>query len=588
MGVTRSLGWFVVLGGLGALLWLTSREEPVQKPVDARALLGGRNLLDADRFSFRHEEPSLPLEFERSANGTWNIVEPVRDLASAAVLRSLSQAIDGARLMPGYRVEEITPKLLAECGLDHPRASFAVHYPDGTAIELALGLEGPLGDDVFVRRIEKGADGRIDRVSRALFNALQVRPHEAREPLVFANDATTVQRLRVTRRIAGAAALDVVELVRVGVSGWRIDKPTDLRSDPLAATTFVSTLVGLRADRFISGDPTAVEQSGPPAPDDAILEVDGGLGPETVTLRFDASSGGMIGHAAPRDLWFACDTRQLDQVITLPVRELRARWLLAMPIEDAQAIRITRPGDAVPFEILRDGLGQLRLARPVDALLDATASAEMIQALHSAAALDFVADDFGDGKTYGLGDQAMTVEIEGKARNREAILLGSDKDDTATFAARQGEKQVVTVPREVAVRLRRPWTDYVDRRVLSLESGALVGRIRRELPEGRAIEFVRGDDGAFRRGGSDGAVVDLDATLDALRELVSERALARDAAQAATSLGTLQLVAPSGQLLTNLELWRDADGRVLCALPRLAGVVFRLGARDSRDILALD
>ena len=586
MAIARTLGFVVVLSGLGIGLWWTSREVP-RATFDGRAVLGGRSLAGAASFSFRRDKGVLPLEFERDPSGEWYVTDPVHDLASVAIVDALQTAFDRALLVPGYPPEEITPDLLMQTGLDDPRAEIEVRWPDGTAVALQLGLEGPLGDDLFARRTEAGADGRIDRVDRSLLNALQINPTEAREALVFRNDAVQVREIRVARRLPQVSEPDVLEMVRQGSTTWRIVVPHDLRADDARAMTFAASLLSLRVERFIPGDPAADGTLGPEAPDDVVVEIDGGRGKETLTVRLNRSSGSLLGHVMPRDIWFLCGSREFDAVIELPLRELRARWLFAVQIEDARTVRILDPTRPTPFELARDGLGTLAIVRPVACGVFSQASSELIQAFHSMGALDFVADGVTDFAPYGLGETALRVEVVGRGSTTETVLIGSDTGEAEAYARRGDEPQVVTIPREVAARLRRPWTDYVDRRLLSIESSALLGRVRRELPDGSAIVLERGADGRFQRPGAVGPTPELEASIEVLRELHADLVLGRDALPAVVPAGRLLVSAPSGQVLGEFELWEGPDHRAWCAIPRVAGVVFRLSARDSRDVLAL-
>ena len=313
--------------------------------------------------------------------------------------------------------------------------------------------------------------------------------------------------------------------------------------------------------------------------------VHGGFGKERVELRFQRGAGQLLGHVMPRNVWFTCPVQDYESWIVMPLRELRARWLLDVAIDDVRSLRITVP-DQPPLELARDDLGQFRIARPVAAAVDPTAIGELVQAFRGLGALDFVDHAPTDLARYGLDAAAVRVEIE-SASQKAAILLGADSGDAASFCKRVDEPQVVTVPREVVRRLRRPFTDLVERRVLAIESSGAIQSIRRDLPDGSAVTFARGDDGRFARTGAEGPALDLEASLDALRDLRAETVLLRSEVAESAAAGRLTIIAPSGQQLAELELWQASDGRVLCATPRVPGVVFRLSARDGRDLIAL-
>lgn len=581
MGFGRVLGFLVVLGGLGGALWWSKQTEPLP-PAAARAVLDGRSLGEAERIQFRRADLA-PIELERSADGGWRIAEPVRDRAAASVVQAMQQAFDRAQFVPGYVAAEIDERLLGECGLVPPQAELRAWYADGAEFVLELGLPGPLGHDLFARRTEAGAEPRIDRVDRSLLNALQVNVDEVRDRFVFATSPELASAVRIERPTGVGGARETVGVAREGGGRWRITAPKDLRADPARVFTLVSALLALRIEEFVPGDPSA-SAVGPESLFDAVVEIDGSLGSERLELRFLRETGRLVGHVTPRGIWFAAPIADFREWVEAPLRELRARWLVEVPVDELEAIRIAQPGGG-EVEFTRDGLGQFRIARPIASNVDAVAMAELVQALRSLAAMEFVADAPGELARYGLTDGALRVELEAP-RAKGAVRIGLDSGDELAFAQAEGEAQVVAIPRLVAQRLRRPWTDYVERRVLALESSGAIGAVRRELADGATLEIARGADGAFLRAG---VPVDagFEASLDVLRDLRAEAVLPRPALTDARPAGRLVVMAPSGQVHLDLELLGDAEGRSYVAIARLPGLVLRLSARDGRDLLAL-
>ncbi|MBI5852553.1 MAG: DUF4340 domain-containing protein [Planctomycetes bacterium] len=577
----RLLGLIAVLLALGALLWWSGRKDP-QKPIDLRAVLGGRSLADAEHVAFRRSADLAPIELARGDDLQWRVVEPVRDRASTAFVQAMQSAFDKAQLVPAYPADQVTPALLAETGLATPEGELTAHWSGGETVVLQIGLQGPLGHDLFARRAEPGADGRIDRVDRSLLNALQANVHEVRDPFVFGMGPDLASRVRIERGGVAPGTRDVLALERDDAGRFLITEPKALRADPARAYTLISALLALRVLEFVPGDPSA-SAVGPDSPFDAVIEIGGSLGAERLELRFLKESERMIGRIEPRGVWFAAPLADFAGLIEVPARELRARWLIEVPIDDAQVIRIT-PHGMPPFELLRDGLGQFKVARPITCPVDAAAMAELLQAFRSLSALEFVVDEPKDLVPYGL-DAACVVELEGP-RGSGGARIGADGGEDLAYAMPSGEGQVVAIPRIVAQRLRRPVVDYVERRLLALESAAAIGAIRRTTQDGASVAFARGADGSFTR---DGVPVDpaFEASLDALRDLRGETVLPRDAITGATPAGRLVVEAPTGQLHLDVELFVGQDGRALCTTARLPGVVFRLSARDGRDLLAL-
>jgi hypothetical protein len=587
MGWRGNLAAIAVLGGLGYLLWASdpSSVEPDETGSLTESVLGGRSVLDAARIVVRPDPEALWIEFERDGAGAWRVVEPIRDLASAAVLDSLRIALDPARLLVAFEANEVDERILQETGLDVPRAGVLVEWPDGTVVDLAVGLPSPYGEDLFARRVEEGASGRIYRVHRAVQNALTFHPGDARERQVFRADAGQTQAVRIVRRgLRADGSDDTVALERRG-NDWLLIEPAALRVDQRQTATLVQALAGLRVDTFLPGKPSELSPVGPEKPADVTLELVGGFGPEPVELFFVNDKAGIVGHASARDLWFSCESRGYHQVVEVPIQAIRAQWLFQAPLEDVSLLRI-EGGEGPAFELERQPAGAFRLLRPLAWPADPTAVSELVQGLRSISVVEFAADGVEDFGPFGLAEGALALELQvGARRSSERILFGAATGEGSTFARRADEPHVVTVPRAAVDRLRRPFWSYVGRQILRIEDGGRVRRLVRILPDGTEVVFERGEDGAWRRGDADENLPIVADTFDLLRDLRAAEVL--PAVEGAESAGALRIVAVSGQVLGEVALESMPDGRAACRIVGADAVRFVLSARDSRDVLGL-
>jgi hypothetical protein len=587
MGWRGNLAAIATLGGLGYLLWASdpSQAQPDDSGALTESVLDGRSVLDAIRVVVRPDPEALWLEFERDGAGAWRVVEPIRDLASAAVLDSLRIALDPARLLVAFEEDEANERILQETGLDVPRAGVRVEWPDGSVIDLAVGLPSPYGEDLFARRVEDGASGRIYRVHRAVQNALTIYADDARERQVFRADAAQAQAVRIVRRgLRPDGSDDTVALERRG-NDWLLLEPAPLRVDQRQTAILVQALAGLRVDTFLPGKPSELSPLGPEKPPDVTLELQGGFGPETVELFFINDKAGIVGHAVARDLWFSCESRGYHQVVEVPIQAIRAQWLFQASLEDVSILRI-EGGEGPAFELERQPAGAFRLLRPLAWPADPTAVSELVQGLRSISVVEFAADSAEDFAPYGLEEGALSLELQvGPRRRGERLLFGNETGQGSTFARRADESHVVTVPRAAVDRLRRPFWSYVGRQILRIEDGGRVQRLIRTLPDSGEVVFARGEDGAWRRQGAEEKLPLVADTFDLLRDL-----RAADVVPAPGGLqpaGSLRIVAVSGQVLGEITLESMADGRVACRIEGAEAVRFVLSARDSRDVLAL-
>lgn len=587
MGVRGTLVLLLLLVGLGLVLWWSESRGEEGGAALTESVLDGRSLLDADRIVVRPDPDAVPIEFERGgeAGAGWHVVEPVRDLASAAVLEALRVAYDGAQRVVAYEPEDVDAALLAETGLDTPRASLRVEWPDGGVVGLAIGLPGPFGHDLFARRVEPGASQRIYRVQTALRNALQLTPADARERLVFRSGIGVVRSIRLVRR-GDDGAEDVLGLVRRGTA-WVMREPAALRIDQTQTDGFVRAVLGLRIDEFLPGRPQeGLAPIDPSAPPDVRIEIEGGPQSEQVDLYFLEGRAALVGHNHLRALWFTCETRGYEQVVEIPIRTLRAYWLFQGPVDELQTIRLL-PSDAPPLELERRTGSEFRLLRPIAYDADPTAVSELLQALRSLAVVEFVADDVQDMAPYGLGEDALVLEVERRRARPDRILVGDDAGPETTWLRRADEPHVVTVPRGVVERLRRPWWIYVDRQLLRIANSERVHKIVRTLPDGGRVEFERGGDGRWRKGGEGDPLPLVADIFDMLRDLRAADVLPAAELGELTPRGAIELVTQLGQVVGRCELAETADGRAACSVQDAPGVRFLLSARDGRDVLGL-
>ena len=171
----------VLLGVVGLLILMLvwTQAGPVGTGAVFEPVLGGQRLASARRIVIDHEgAPSIVLEL--GDDDRFWMVEPVRDLASSAVLRSLAGSYETATRMVAYTPEEIEsdPRLMRETGLDVPRARIRFEFPAGPTVDVNLGEEAPLGQEVFL-----GMGDTIYRSGLDLFTVLDTNVDDMRERL---------------------------------------------------------------------------------------------------------------------------------------------------------------------------------------------------------------------------------------------------------------------------------------------------------------------------------------------------------------------------------------------------------------------
>ncbi len=580
-GLGGTLLLLLVLVAIGVAFWLSRGAPAAGDDSLTVSALDGRHLMRAARIAVQNDPNGAAIEFEQDGGGRWRVVEPVRDLASVARLEAIAKAYDTAQLVHAYEKRDVTDKLLADTGLDTPLARLEVHWPDDHSIEIRIGQKGPLGRDRFAMR-----DGEVFRVQEALMTSLQFTPQEARDPFVFQNLPEQVERIRLTRR-TDSGAQESIALSRPGGGAWTFTEPAGLRVDPERAAAFVQGLLGLRVTRFLQGRPSElVGPTGPEAPPDAVIEVEGLGGRERVVLRRDAAAGELIGESDVRDSWFAVEDRKYRAVLETPLLSLRAHWLLTLPLDETERIRIVVPGKR-PIELVRRAGKTLALAQPVASRAWPTAVSELLQALRGLAVREFVEDGAHDLDRYGLGEGRTEVTLHAARWNKPDVLyVGADRGDGATFLKRADEPNVVAIETKTADVLRRPWTDYVDRGVTHIDEPSTVRAIT-HVHGDRTVRFVRGDDGFWHRQGETERVPIVDEINDLLVELTAKAVLPK-AAWNVTDTATVRVEGLGGRVLDTLEVGPTADGGYLARTGPDAEFIYALELRDGRDLFGLE
>ena len=587
MGLRQTLVLATVAGGLGALVWWTGRkdEETVLDEGLEIAAIGERPILSAERLWVRGQPKARPLRFARR-DGDWRLIEPVDDLASMAMLEQLATPIDGARLTRVYAADELTDDILAQTGLDEPRATLRVDFggeDDADDVELAFGAEDPLRRGVYVMR---GADVFLG--SAAMVSALQGSAEQFRESRIFRNVPRSTRALKVRERRTDGT-IDELAIERRSRGAWRIVKPIDAPADTRSVALFLTNMLGQRADSFVDGNLERDPTFGPEAEPDFLLEVAGDAGAETVRMWRETDAGGTVtGLRAihrPRDRAFRLGAVTAEGVFRRAVDSLRQRVLLDRRIDDVQRIVLDAGAGVAPVVFGRGRSGEFGLVQPID--WPARRMGELLSSLQGLVATGF-RDGSEDPVAAGFRPPTLTIRLEGRASgDRTEIQIGR-KLDGGYLARRTDEEYLVVVPSEPVDALRTEWTSWVDFKTI-YDSGAPEQVRWLTFRRGARVLDYRSDaEGVWRVGdrviGLDVADVD-DVALN-LADLGGAAAVTPAALAAAEDTEFLiDLKRPEGARLQTYRV-RTMDGRIFVRIEG-AAVWFRIGGTLGESLVRL-
>ncbi len=455
------MGWrtlvalvFVVLGLL--LTLRLTQEQPSNRGDVAVPLMAGHRLASATRIQWQFRDQDF-LEIRREPGGPFRLVYPLEDLAAMDALASIASTYESAML--GETPLPDTDENRSKTGLDVPRLVVEVDFEDGAKERLEIGSDGPLGNDLFVRR-----EGRIYRGGLALYTSLERSLDDLRERACFRTPFAAVAEVVVDRALPSGAR-ETMRLVRGG-DGWRMVEPIRAKAATAAANSFVGNLLALRIDLFVAG-PLRL----PDGPPDVMVTARGGKQDEVLKLWLDTQEN-LLGQLPDRGISFKSLNSQYSRIFKETAEELRSRILVPVPdIYHQTLLMMVDFGEGEPrLRVRRESTDSpWQLEEPIQAPAEAEACNQLLTALNNMRALAFLPADTEPAQ-YGLGPGGLRVALQAQGDVvTHRLRIGRDgvhEGLEVTYAAADGEPvEVVTVPQGAAERIRRPWTEYVPRRI---------------------------------------------------------------------------------------------------------------------------
>lgn len=553
----------VLAAGLALALRWTGGDDTGDGDLTEPAL-DGRHLLDAQRIAVRPQPDAQLIELRRGAGYAFEMVEPLRDVASRAVLLSLGSAFDTARLIETYAPEDLTDDLLDQLGLRPPRAEINADFGEHT-VRLEIGEEGPLGEDVYVRK-----NGKVYRGGKALYTVLQGTPDDYREHVLFRNDASTWRKLAIEtphQRLA---------VERGGGAEYRITEPISARAQPAECEALATAILGLTVGRFVGGNMT------PPGRADCTIEVDGGAGQESLQLWFQPD-GSPLALLRPRELVFALPRADYSTLLLASADGLRSRLLIPAPPDDLAELQIDPGAGRGKALVLRRAANQLlEVAEPVRAPAHAPAVTRVLEALAVLTAQSFVDAGPEDYAALGLEAGPLSITAKGRIDTRAVtVLLGRIEGDVC-YARRADEPWVVTVPKRCAEAFAAPWTEFVGRIVYQAPAIDNIWRLQYRRGD-RTWTYAKGEDGAWHREGEAEVSETARAAVIALCDLRAVAVREPEAEEPADEVH-VELQLENGMLVQRLGV-RPVGTRALVRTPKLA-VTYEVDEPTAAKILA--
>lgn len=570
-----------VVAALGTALWLTD-EQPDDKGSVSVSLLSNHRIATAVRMQWRFLDEEA-VEVRRVPGGPFRLVYPLEDYLAQDHLANVASTFDSA--MIGETPFPDDPENRVRTGLDKPRLEFEVDFEDGTKERIQIGSEGPLGNDLFVRR-----NGQIYRGGLGLFTALKKGIDDLRERQVFSTPPGVVTEVEVDRATKDGGR-EVMKLARGG-DGWRLVAPIAARAATSSANSFVGNILAMRIDLFVTG-PLRL----PDGPADLVLTLRGGAQDEVVRLWRDTQEN-LFGRLDGRKVSFKTLNQQAQRIFIETADELRSRLLIPLrDIYHEATTMMVDGGESRPrIVVSRESVDAAwRLQEPIVGVAEPQAANELLTAINNLRAMSFVPPGVTAAQC-GLADGAVVVAVQG-IRDPAPHRVRIGRDDVienlpVSYAALpDAPEDIVAVPKGAVDVIRRPWTDYVARAIFAIVEPVTSAYLARGVGGGRRL--VVDDSGRWTD--PTGVAVEDDRVadvIDRIRDLQSKRArLLQDAGlgEPDWSIVLGRNYEPLDSVgFGALDVW-DKEGQPLVVRSRtgVEGVVHDLSPVDSDNLRRL-
>jgi hypothetical protein len=333
-----------------------------------------------------------------------------------------------------------------------------------------------------------------------------------------------------------------------------------------------------------------------------VVTVRGVLGEETVNL-WTVEDSQLLGYMPHRKQYFLSDNRQYSEIFETSAEMLRARILVSLGddagVYERLAELVVDPGQdrGDRLRLIRESAAaEWRLVEPVEFATNASACADAAQAVNNLVVQEFVADEgaaepAAKDPRYGLGagqPGRLQVSLRGFGQKEATELwLGSTTTRnqlTLYYACRSDEPDsVVLVPERAVETLRRAWTEYCARRVLTVTG---IGELDVQRGEAERRTF-RLDGTRWICEGKEGDRAEVgDFANEHLRDLTAKRVLDARGEAFARAAWNLTIKRQGGDRLASLDVFEPApDGPLVVRVVGREGVpaiAFELSALDSK------
>ncbi len=338
-------------------------------------------------------------------DGAWHLTKPLDARADDVTVKALLRTVADGEVK---RTIDDPPADLAQFGLSDPSVTIAMTAKGQPLPGIKVGKTAGVSSSTYVQRADQAKIYLTDIGFQAGTNK---RVNDFRDKTILSFKPDNIVALALHGPGGG------VELQKRD-GQWQIDQPVATRADDAVVTTLLTTMLGLRAERFVSDAPTAADLAtyGLDNPTREIVLLDGAkkemrlqFGTETETGLYvklaDRTSTFIVGNWAARDLGKS-------------LGELREKTLLEFDPAAVGSIQVQR-ADGETFTLVnKDGTWSLDGA---EGAVEAAKIKTFVDALSRLKGHRVLSDKAGEIPNFGLDHPVLSVSVTGK----DGSALGS-------------------------------------------------------------------------------------------------------------------------------------------------------------------
>lgn len=422
---------FVVL--LAVVLFFEKKGQKDQARKEKEGQLVDVASADIEKISLKKEDGTLT--FQKDAQGTWRITEP---LEAGAESYEVSSLVDTLAQLRFERVVEAEPKDIAAYEIPKGEVSFWLKGQD-KPLRILTGLVNPLDQTLFAKRED---ETRVVLLSSTFKTTLEKKLFDFRQKDIFKFDTAQVARVKVK-------AKDIAWEAARRDDAWHLEAPVKALARKTTLDTLLDSLANLRAKEFLAETKTA-EELKKRGLDNPGYEVELALPAANQNLVFALGKDGetMVATTSQSTKIVSFDGTLLTD-LEKSVADLREKKIAEFYSWEADRVAVKT--GSLTLAALKEKVGDedlWRLETEAKETADRTKVDDFVRKIEGLEAAEFI-DSPGELGRYGLDKPSAEVLIRTKDSE------GKTKDWTVQFGTEDKDKKQVIV--------RNPKLDYLFR-----------------------------------------------------------------------------------------------------------------------------